>query len=70
MKSKELIRILMKAGWSIVRQKGSHIILRHLVEDKQIIVPMHGSKDVHEGLLRKILKIAGLNKKGESYEKN
>ena len=60
----------MRAGWYIVRQNCSHLIIRHLIEDKQIVVPMHGGKDVHEGLVRKILKMAGLNKKGEFYEKN
>jgi predicted RNA binding protein YcfA (HicA-like mRNA interferase family) len=70
MKSSELIRVLMRAGWYIVRQKGSHVIMRHLVEYKQIVVPMHGAREVHNGLEREIFKKAGLNKKGGSYEKN
>jgi predicted RNA binding protein YcfA (HicA-like mRNA interferase family) len=70
MKSKELIKLLMRAGWFKVRQSGSHVIMRHLIEDKQIVVPMHGGKDVHEGLLREIFRMAGLNRKGKHYEKN
>jgi predicted RNA binding protein YcfA (HicA-like mRNA interferase family) len=61
MKSSELLCILLAAGWLIVRQKGSHMTLRH--PDKpnvQITFPSHGSAEVGTGLAAKILKQAGL----------
>jgi predicted RNA binding protein YcfA (HicA-like mRNA interferase family) len=63
MKFRELIFLLMNHGWFIVRQKGSHIIMRHPDKEKQIVVLMHGSKDMANGLVKKILKEAGLLKK-------
>jgi len=37
MKNKELIRLLMRNGWYIVRQSGSHIVMRHPDKTKQIV---------------------------------
>ena len=44
MKSSELLRILLKAGWVIKRQLGSHMILEHPLKIEQIVFPTHGSK--------------------------
>ena len=60
MKSNELLRIVKKDGWYIVRQAGSHVILRHPVKKNQIVVPDHGSKEIGKGLAQSILKQAGL----------
>ncbi|MFH0762078.1 MAG: type II toxin-antitoxin system HicA family toxin [Bacteroidota bacterium] len=60
MKSKELIRLLMQNGWYIVRQPGSHIIMRHPDKTKQIVVLMHGNQDMAYGLLKRLLKDTGL----------
>ncbi len=60
MKSKELIRLLMRNGWYIVRQKGSHVIMRHPGKNRQIVVLMHGNQDMAFGVLRRILRDAGL----------
>ena len=54
MKSSELLRILLKAGWTIKRQSGSHMILEHPLKIE------HGSKEVGKGLEMKIRKLAGL----------
>lgn len=57
MKAKDLLKLLKKNGWSIVRINGSHHILQ---KDKHtIVVALHG-KDIPIGLLNKILKEAGL----------
>lgn len=61
MKSSELLRILLKAGWNIKRQSGSHIILEHPFKNEQIVFPNHGSKEVGKGLEMKIRKLAGNN---------
>lgn len=57
---KETIKKLEKYGYSIVRQKGSHIRLRHLnqSEFKNITVPLH--KAIKPGLLNQIIKDANL----------
>jgi predicted RNA binding protein YcfA (HicA-like mRNA interferase family) len=60
MKSSELLRTLLKAGWYVVRQNGSHMTLRHPERDEQITFPSHGSAEVGKGLAAKILKQAGL----------
>lgn len=60
MKSSELIRILKKDGWIIIRQKGSHMIMVHPEKTNQLTVPNHGSQEVGTGLAKKILKDAGL----------
>lgn len=59
MKSSELLRLLKKDGWYIVRQKGtSHAVMRHDMKNGQLIVPVHGSKEVRKGILLSILKEA------------
>jgi predicted RNA binding protein YcfA (HicA-like mRNA interferase family) len=60
MKSSELLRIHLRAGWVIKRQSGSHMILEHPLKIEQIVFPTHGSKEVGKGLELKIRKLAGL----------
>lgn len=57
MKDKDLIKLLKKNGWNVVRINGSHHVLQK--DGKTIVVPLHG-KDVPIGLLNNILKEAGL----------
>lgn len=52
--AKEVLNKLLKAGFIIKRQSGSHIILRHY-DGRQTYVAMH-TKDIPEGTFRKILK--------------
>lgn len=59
MKGSELVRLLKKDGWFIVRQQGtSHAIMRHDKKKGQFTVPVHGSKEVKKGILHSILKEA------------
>lgn len=60
MKSSELVRLLLKDGWLIVRQKGSHLIMEHPVKKGQIVCPFHGSQEVGKGLEKKIKRDAGI----------
>ena len=59
-KSNELIRLLQKDGWFVIRQSGSHMIMQHPTKKGQIICPNHGSHEVGKGLERKIKKDAGI----------
>jgi len=55
-----LFRILKRDGWYIVRQSGSHIIMKHPGKKGRLIVPFHGGKKVKQGLLKTILKQANI----------
>jgi predicted RNA binding protein YcfA (HicA-like mRNA interferase family) len=59
-KYSELIRILKKDGWIVIRQSGSHLIMKHPLKKGQINCPNHGSKEIGKGLAIKILKESGL----------
>ncbi|NQS98760.1 MAG: type II toxin-antitoxin system HicA family toxin [candidate division Zixibacteria bacterium] len=57
---KRLIRSLEKAGFFVHHQRGSHITMRHSdFPDRRVIIPCH-SRDLKKGLLKGILKDAGL----------
>ena len=62
-KYNELFRKLRKDGWKIIRQKGSHVILRHHVKSEQLTIPYHPGKEVKKGLLEAILKQANIKGK-------
>ncbi|CAG0945834.1 hypothetical protein ANRL1_02587 [Anaerolineae bacterium] len=55
----KVIKTLRRAGFQIVRQRGSHLILEH-ADGRMTIVPMHRGEDIGVGLLRKILRDAEL----------
>lgn len=56
MKDKDLLKRLIKDGWTEDRINGSHHIL--IKGDKTISLPVHG-RDLKPGLLNAILKKAG-----------
>jgi len=58
MKSSELLRIMKKDGWYEIRQKGSHILMKHPTKANIIPVPYHSSKEMKKGTLQAILKLA------------
>jgi len=51
---KELISILKKLGFNLIRIKGSHHFLLH--EDGRATVPVHNNETIGIGLMMKILK--------------
>jgi len=63
MKSSELLRILKRHGWYVVRQKGSHLIMRKEGRSEQLTVPSHGSNEVGKGLQHSIMKRAKIDRK-------
>jgi predicted RNA binding protein YcfA (HicA-like mRNA interferase family) len=54
LKPQEVIRILEAMGFLVVRQRGSHIQLRH-EDGRATTVPMHKGRDISPSLLRKIV---------------
>jgi len=59
---KELIKALVKTGFTVMRQKGSHVILEKNTPAKKFItvVPLHSS--LKKGTLSDIIKQAGLTR--------
>ena len=56
-----VVRALKKAGFEVVRIKGSHHVMEHTDDPaRRTVVPVHAGKDIKRGLLRKIIDDAGL----------
>lgn len=51
----ELIKILKKIGFEIMRQEGSHVFLRNQ-DGRTTVVPNHPGEKLDRGLLNKIIK--------------
>jgi predicted RNA binding protein YcfA (HicA-like mRNA interferase family) len=51
----ELIAALAKAGFDVLRVKGSHHFLRHK-DGRSTVVPAHSGETIGPGLLHKILR--------------
>jgi len=49
---KDMLKLYLKAGWKVLRQKGSHVILGK--NEKRETIPMH--KELKKGLEKKLLK--------------
>lgn len=50
---------LVKAGFGLIRQRGSHLILRRDDPFAQVVVPDH--RELDRGTLRAIIRQAGLS---------
>lgn len=62
MKFSELVRLLEKNGFKIIKEKGSIRYYGKPGWNKLIRVDYHGSKEVPTGTCQAILKAAGLKK--------
>jgi predicted RNA binding protein YcfA (HicA-like mRNA interferase family) len=58
--AKELIRALEKAGFQVIRQRGSHVRLRH-PDGRVVTVPVHAGQTIGRELLKKILRDARMS---------
>ncbi|MEM8556926.1 MAG: type II toxin-antitoxin system HicA family toxin [Bacteroidota bacterium] len=52
---KKLIKALRRAGFAVIRIKGSHHFLRH-DDGRTTVVPVHSGETLGSGLLSKILR--------------
>ena len=59
--AKKVIKLLNKIGFEILRQRGSHVILKH-PDGRVTVVPVHPGEDVGRGLLSKIIKDTRMTK--------
>ena len=63
---KELLSVLKKAGFELLRVKGSHHFLRHH-DGRSTVVPVHSGETIGPGLFAKILRDCDLNR--EQFQK-
>lgn len=57
----ETVKKLEKAGWKVVRQKGSHVMMTRPDYLYTLSIPQH--KELGSGLLKKLLRQANLTPK-------
>jgi len=59
---REVIKLLSKQGFTVARQKGSHVILVKESNDgkKGVVVPNH--KEIDKGTLLEIIRQSGMTK--------
>ncbi len=57
LRAADVVRALEKLGFQTVRQRSSHIRMRH-PDPRVVTVPVHSRQDIGRGLLRKILRDA------------
>jgi predicted RNA binding protein YcfA (HicA-like mRNA interferase family) len=55
LRGKEVVRILERLGFEIIRTRGSHVFLRHS-DGRATTVPVHSGEIIGPGLLRSILR--------------
>jgi len=58
---KELARVLERHGWKLARVNGSHHIYAKAGRTERLSVPIHRNKPLKIGLLKHLLKQAGLS---------
>lgn len=58
---KDFCRLLEKKGWKLARINGSHHIYTKEGTIYRISVPVHKNKDLKLGLLKSLMKIAGID---------
>ena len=57
---KEFARLLEKKGWELKHVKGSHHVYMKEGNPARISIPIHGNKPLKIGLMKHLLKIAGI----------
>jgi predicted RNA binding protein YcfA (HicA-like mRNA interferase family) len=63
----ELIHILERGGWNVVRQKGSRQRFEHPEKPRNAVTEaVHAGRDLPEGTVRAILRRPGLSR--EEFE--
>ena len=63
MTGKEFTRLLEKHGWKLKRVKGSHHVYMKVGNPARISVPIHGNRPLKIGLMKHLVKLAGIEEK-------
>ncbi|MBI2831116.1 MAG: type II toxin-antitoxin system HicA family toxin [Chloroflexi bacterium] len=64
MKFSELVRLLERSGFELIKEKGSVRYYGRMGLNKLIRIDYHGSREIPKGTCEAILKAAGLKGKG------
>jgi predicted RNA binding protein YcfA (HicA-like mRNA interferase family) len=57
---KEFVKILERHGWVLMRVQGSHHIYGKAGVNVRLSIPRHGNQTIKTGLLRHLMKLAGI----------
>ncbi|MCA1564059.1 MAG: type II toxin-antitoxin system HicA family toxin [Acidobacteria bacterium] len=58
---KEFAKLLEHHGWSLLRVQGSHHVYGKAGSNTRLSIPIHGNQTLKTGLLRHLMKLAGLS---------
>lgn len=58
---KKVIKVLEKIGFQRIRQKGSHLFMRH-TDGRTTIITVHPGEDIGKGMIRKIINDAKITR--------
>ena len=58
----KVVEALKRAGFRVIRQRGSHIFLRH-PDGRATVVPVHKGEELGRGILRRIIHDTELTRK-------
>jgi len=56
-----MVRALSSAGFEVVRQRGSHVFLKH-ADGRSTVVPVHAGEVLGPGIMSKILRDTELSR--------
>lgn len=60
MNFKEIEKIIKADGWMLKSSQGSHFQYVHPIKPGKVTIPNHGKRDLSPGVVKSILKQAGL----------
>ena len=60
MNFKEIEKIIKADGWTLKTSQGSHFQYVHPTKPGKVTIPNHGKRDLSPGVVKSILKQAGL----------
>lgn len=63
---KEIISVLKRVGFVVIRQRGSHVVLEHS-DGRVTVIPVHSGEIIGPGLFSKILRDVEMTK--EDFKK-
>jgi predicted RNA binding protein YcfA (HicA-like mRNA interferase family) len=58
---RDFARLVQQRGWHLARISGSHHIFTMAGRRERIVIPIHGNQPLKTGLLRSLMKIAGIS---------
>ena len=57
---REVVRVAEAIGFVFDRQRGSHAVYYRASDQRRLVIPMHGAKDLKPGTLRGLISDMGL----------